>query len=101
MAFIRDLLRPRGMMAFILACALCLSFSCVAFASSTPSASVVGPSDYASILTAMTAQVSVSTIVGVLAAAVTASIGLVFLWWGVRKLMATFFSAFRKGKASV
>lgn len=64
-------------------------------------ATVVTSADWEAILTAMTAQVSVSTIVGVLAAAVTASIGLVFLWWGVRKLMSTFFSAFRKGKASV
>jgi hypothetical protein len=61
----------------------------------------VGPSDYSSILTAMTAQISVSTIVGVLAAAITAAIGFVFLWWAVRKLLSTFFSGFRKGKASV
>ena len=62
---------------------------------------IVTSADWASILSAMTAQISVSTIVGVLAAAITASIGFVFLWWGVRKLLSTFFSGFRKGKASV
>lgn len=61
----------------------------------------VGPSDYSSILAALTGQISVSSIVGVLAAAIGASIGFVFLWWAVRKLLATFFSGFRKGKASV
>lgn len=74
----------------------------VAFASGggdTPA--VVSPSTYADVLTAMTGQISVTTIVGVLAAAIGASIGFVFLWWGVRKLMSTFFSGFRKGKASV
>lgn len=75
----------------------------VAFASSGggSSATVVDPSTYADVLTAMTGQISVTTIVGVLAAAIGASIGFVFLWWGVRKLMSTFFSGFRKGKASV
>ena len=73
----------------------------VAFATDGATATPVGPSDYASILTAMTAQISVSTIVTVLAAAITAAIGFVFLWWAVRKLLSTFFSGFRKGKASV
>lgn len=74
----------------------------VAFASSGGgSSTVVDPSTYADVLTAMTGQISVTTIVGVLAAAIGASIGFVFLWWGVRKLMSTFFSGFRKGKASV
>ena len=73
----------------------------VAFAVDPTPATPVGPSDYASILTAMTGQISVSTIVAVLAAAITAAIGFVFLWWAVRKLLSTFFSGFRKGKASV
>lgn len=89
--------------AVLLAVLMVSSMSVLAFASgSTPPASdVVKPSDYASILTAMTGQISVSTIVGVLAAAIGAAIGFVFLWWAVRKLMSTFFSGFRKGRASV
>ena len=43
---------------------------------------VVTASDWASVITAMTSQISVSTVVGVLATLVTAGIGLVFLWSG-------------------
>ena len=43
---------------------------------------VVTASDWASVITAMTSQISVTTVVGVLAPLVTAGIGLVFLWWG-------------------
>lgn len=58
----------------------------------------VSSSDWKSVLDAMTAQISVSTVVGVIAATVTAGIGLVFMWWGVRKLMGALMNAFRKGK---
>ena len=50
-----------------------------------PAPKVVTASDWASVITAMTSQISVTTVVGVLATLVTAGIGLVFLWWGVRK----------------
>ena len=61
----------------------------------------VGPSDWASVMTAMTGQISVSTIVAVLATLVSAGIGLVFLWWGVRKAIRSLMSAFRKGRMSL
>lgn len=54
--------------------------------------------DFSSVITSMTTQVSVSSVVGVLAQAATVSIGLVFMWWGVRKVSQMLFSAFRKGK---
>lgn len=60
----------------------------------------VGVSDFQGVLTAMEGQVSVSTVVGVLTAGATAAIGLVFMWWGVRKLTQMLFSAFRKGRAN-
>lgn len=63
--------------------------------------SSVGPDAWASVLSAMTGQISVSTVVAVLASVVTAGIGLVFMWWGVRKLARTLMAAFRKGKLSV
>lgn len=44
-----------------------------------PASSVVSASDWASVIAAMTSQISVSTVVGVLATLVTAGIGLVFL----------------------
>lgn len=86
--------------AMVLAVVSVLSMSAIAFASE-PEATVVDSTAWDSVLSALTAQISVSTIVGVLASAITAAIGFVFMWWGVRKLLSTFFSGFRKGRASV
>lgn len=65
------------------------------------SASAVTASDWASVISAMTAQISVATIVGVMATIVAACIGIVFMWWGVRKAVRALMAAFRKGKISV
>lgn len=59
---------------------------------------VVSAADWASVITAMTSQISVSTVVGVLATLVTAGIGLVFLWWGVRKAVGSLMGSFRSGR---
>ena len=64
-------------------------------------ADAVTYSDFSTIITAVTGQVSVETVVGILAQAATISIGLVFMWWGVRKVSKVLFSAFRKGRFSV
>lgn len=61
-------------------------------------AGVVTASDWASVITAMSSQISVSTVVGVLATLVTAGIGLVFLWWGVRKAVGSLMGSFRSGR---
>lgn len=63
-----------------------------------PASKVVTASDWASVITAMTSQISVSTVVGVLATLVTAGIGLVFLWWGVRKAVGSLMGSFRSGR---
>lgn len=63
-----------------------------------PSPKVVTASDWASVISAMTSQISVSTVVGVLATLVTAGIGLVFLWWGVRKAVGSLMGSFRSGR---
>lgn len=65
---------------------------------SEPVSNVVTASDWASVITAMTSQISVSTVVGVLATLVTAGIGLVFLWWGVRKAVGSLMGSFRSGR---
>lgn len=65
---------------------------------SDPPSTVVTASDWASVITAMTSQISVSTVVGVLATLVTAGIGLVFLWWGVRKAVGSLMGSFRSGR---
>ena len=62
-------------------------------------ASAVTAADWASVISAMTAQISVATIVGVMATIVAACI--VFMWWGVRKAVRALMAAFRKGKISV
>lgn len=65
---------------------------------SDPASNVVTASDWASVIAAMTSQISVSTVVGVLATLVTAGIGLVFLWWGVRKAVSSLMGSFRSGR---
>lgn len=65
---------------------------------SDPVSSVVTAKDWASVISAMTSQISVSTVVGVLATLVTAGIGLVFLWWGVRKAVGSLMGSFRSGR---
>lgn len=62
---------------------------------------VVDSTAWQSVMTALTSQISVSSIVGVLATLVTAGIGLVFMWWGVRKALRSLMAAFRKGKMSL
>lgn len=58
-------------------------------------------SDFTSVLTALQGQISVATVVEVLAVLATAAVGLAFMWWGVRKLVSVIMSAFRKGKVSL
>lgn len=57
--------------------------------------------DFSSVITALSNQISVETIVAVLASLVGAVIGIVFMWWGVRKIAGAIMSAFRKGKLSI
>lgn len=64
-------------------------------------ATVVTAADWASIITAITGQISVSTVVAAVSTMVTAGIGLVFMWWGVRKAARTLLAAFRKGRVSI
>lgn len=79
-------------------------FDVVAFKMVTALASstaAVTAADWKTVIDAMTAQVSVATIVGVMATIVAACIGIVFMWWGVRKAVRALMAAFRKGKISV
>lgn len=46
-------------------------------------------------------QIGVSNVVEVLAVIVLAVVGLVFMWWGVRKITSVLMKAFRKGKISL
>ncbi len=62
---------------------------------------VVTAADWSSVITALTSQISVSTIIAALATFMAASIGIVFMWWGLRKAVRTLMAAFRKGRISV
>lgn len=65
------------------------------------SSAVVAATAWQSIISAMTAQVSVTTVVAALATMVTAGIGLVFMWWGVRKAARVLMASFRSGRLSI
>lgn len=56
---------------------------------------------FTSVITALQEQISVATIVEVLAVAAGVAVGLAFMWWGVRKLTRVLMSAFKKGKVSL
>lgn len=60
----------------------------------------ISSSNFTSVLSAVTDQISVATVVEVLAVGAGAAVGLVFMWWGVRKLIKILMAAFRKGKLS-
>lgn len=62
---------------------------------------VVTATDWSSVISALTAQISVSTIIAALTTFVAAGIGIVFMWWGLRKGIRSLMAAFRKGRMSV
>ena len=64
-------------------------------------ATAISSTDFNSVLSTLQEQISVSTIVEVLAVAAGAAVGLAFMWWGVRKLVRVLMSAFKKGKVSL
>ena len=61
-------------------------------------ASTVGVSDFQSIITALTTQVNVSTIVAVIAAVVAITVGIAFMWWGARYASKKIMASIKKGK---
>lgn len=64
-------------------------------------ADAITSSSFSGVITAITAQISVSTVAEVLTYAAGIAIALVFFWWGVRKALRVLMSAFRKGRMSV
>lgn len=58
-------------------------------------------SDWQPILNMLTEQINVGTIIGVLAAAIGAGLALVFMWWGIRKLIRVVMTAFKTGKLKI
>ncbi len=56
---------------------------------------VVSSADWADVITAMTGQINVKTIVEVVATVAGAGIGMVFMWFGIRKGTSSLLSALR------
>lgn len=67
----------------------------------TGTATTISSTDFMAVIDALKAQISVSTIVEILVVLVSATVGLAFMWWGVRKLVRAIMSAFKKGKVSL
>ncbi len=67
----------------------------------TGTATAISSSDFTAVLDALKAQISVQTVVEVLVVVVGATVGLAFMWWGVRKVTRALMSAFKKGKVSL
>ena len=64
-------------------------------------ATAITSSAWESVMTAITGQISVTTVVGVLATVAGACVGLVFMWWGLRKAISALMSAFKKSRLSI
>lgn len=64
----------------------------------TGEATTVSATEWAEVISSVTAQFSVTTIVAVITSIVVAGIGFVFLWWGVRKAFKSIMSAVKKGR---
>lgn len=56
---------------------------------------VVSSDDFKPVLDALTSQISITTVVGIIVAVVAAGIGFVFLWWGIRKVFGAVMKAFK------
>lgn len=61
----------------------------------------ISSTSFDAVLDALTAQISVSSVVEVLAVVAGACVGFAFMWWGVRKATRALMSAFKKGKISL
>lgn len=57
--------------------------------------------DFASVISNLGDQLKVGPVVSVLVLVAGACVGLVFMWWAVRKLVHALMSAFKKGKISL
>lgn len=60
----------------------------------------VSSSSFSGVLGAIQGQISVATVVEVLTYVAGIAIGLVFMWWGVRKAVRVLMKAFRSGRFS-
>lgn len=62
------------------------------------SSTTIAVSDFQSIISALTGQISVSTIVAVIASVVSITVGIAFMWWGARYASRKIMAALKKGR---
>ena len=80
---------------------LLLMVPAFAFAETTPSAGgTFSTTELSTIISTITGSINVTSIVGMIAAMITACIGIVFMWWAIRKGIRVIMSAVRKGRVS-
>lgn len=60
--------------------------------------SVLTSSAFSSVIAALQAQLSVTTVIEILAYTAGVCVGLVFVWWGVRKASRAIMGAFKRGR---
>lgn len=56
--------------------------------------------ELSTIISTITGVINVQTIITMIAAMITACIGIVFMWWAIRKGIKVIMSAVRKGRVS-
>lgn len=67
----------------------------------TGTVNAISSSDFTNVLNTLQQQLSVATVVEVLAVAAGVAVGFAFMWWGVRKLTGVIMNAFKKGKVKL
>lgn len=60
--------------------------------------SAVTVSDFQSVITALTGQITVANIVAVIAAVIGVTVGIAFMWWGARYASRKIMGALKKGR---
>ena len=79
---------------------MCMT-SAVALAEDTTGATTFGVSQLQTIISSITRTINVTSIISILAAAITVAAGFAFMWWGVRKGARMVMGAIRKGRICV
>ena len=78
-----------------------LAISMVACFADTPSSGTEAVSAVQTVFTNVTGTINISNVVAILGIVVGACVGLVLMWFGIRKVIKIIMGAFRKGKISV
>lgn len=72
----------------------------MAFAEGTSAGGTFSTTELSTIIATVTNVLNVTSIISMIAAMITACIGIVFMWWGIRKGIKVIMSAVRKGRVS-